>query len=451
VSAIQTEPGHGLEPEGDTGAVPVGPQGPGGSRSRNTTIVGAVSIVGGAIAFVWGMDWMLFGLDREVAPLTVGGAAVMVLGAWSGAGGALLLARVRWARAAMIATYAVHTLAILVFGILSAVATGADLAPYLICGALLVVTIGMVLLLRTPSVAADFPSDKQSTTGRSVALWSIVLVWSMPTIGLLLSSIRAERNVKTEGWWTIFTNPQLTAENYEIVLGSGGRSAPNMFEAFLNTVAIVLPATVIPISIALFAAYAFAWMDFPGRKWLFVAVVSLMAVPLQMALIPLLQLYTGGAHIGDVTIFPDLDINGKALSVWLTHTGFGLPLAIFLLFNYVAGLPKDIFEAARIDGADHYTIFWRLIVPLSIPALAAFGIFQFLWTWNDYLVALTFLGSNADAHPLTMRLANLSGGRGQDWHVLTAAAFVTMSAPLVVFFSLQRYFVRGLLAGSVKG
>ena len=451
MSTIQTDPGHELEPEGDTGAVPVGSTGPRGARSRNTTIVGVVSIVGGAIAFVWGMDWMLFGLDREVAPLTLGGAAVMALGAWSGAGGALVLARVRWARAAMTATYGVHTLAILVFGVLSAVATGADIAPYVICGALLLVTIGMVVLLRTRSVATDFPSDKHSTTGRSVALWSIVLVWSMPTIGLLLSSIRAERNVKTEGWWTIFTNPQLTAENYEIVLGSGGRSAPNMFEAFLNTVAIVLPATVIPISIALFAAYAFAWMDFPGRKWLFVAVVSLMAVPLQMALIPLLQLYTGGAHIGDVTIFPDLDINGKALSVWLTHTGFGLPLAIFLLFNYVAGLPKDIFEAARIDGADHYTIFWRLIVPLSIPALAAFGIFQFLWTWNDYLVALTFLGSNADAHPLTMRLANLSGGRGQDWHVLTAAAFVTMSAPLVVFFSLQRYFVRGLLAGSVKG
>ena len=451
MSAIQTEPGHDLEPEGDTGSGGVGPDHPRGPRSRTTTIVGAISIIGGAIAFVWGMDWMLFGIDREVAPLTFGGAAVMALGAWSAAGGALLIARVQWARAAMTATYGVHALAIVVFGLLSAVATGADLAPYAICGALLAAIVTVLVLLRSEAVAGDFPSDEHSTTGRAIALWSIVLVWSLPTVGLLLSSIRAERNVKTEGWWTIFTNPQLTAENYEIVLGSGGRSAPNMFEAFLNTLAIVLPATVIPISIALFAAYAFAWMDFPGRKWLFVAVVSLMAVPLQMALIPLLQLYTGGAHIGGVTIFPDLDINGKALSVWLTHTGFGLPLAIFLLFNYVAGLPKDIFEAARIDGADHYTIFWRLIVPLSIPALAAFGIFQFLWTWNDYLVALTFLGSNADAHPLTMRLANLSGGRGQDWHVLTAAAFVTMSAPLVVFFSLQRYFVRGLLAGSVKG
>ncbi|MFP5322322.1 MAG: carbohydrate ABC transporter permease, partial [Acidimicrobiia bacterium] len=413
--------------------------------------VAIASMVGGVIAFVWGMDWFLFGLSDEIAPLTVGGLAVMVLGAWSAVGGFALLRRISWAQSAMVATYGVHALAITIFGLLSAAASGADLAPYLISAALLAAVLAMIWLLRTPQVDRDFPSERHSSTGRTVALWSIVAVWSLPTIGLLLSSFRAERAVKTEGWWTIFTNPQLTIENYQIVLESGGSSAPNMFEAFLNSVAIVLPATVIPISIALFAAYAFAWMDFPGRKWLFVAVVSLMAVPLQMSLIPLLQLYTGGAHIGSVTIFPDLDVNGTAVAVWITHTGFGLPLAIFLLYNYVSGLPKDIFEAARIDGADHYTIFWRLIVPLSVPALAAFGIFQFLWTWNDYLVALTFLGGNADAHPLTMRLANLSGGRGQDWHVLTAAAFVTMSVPLVVFFSLQRYFVRGLLAGSVKG
>ena len=453
MSAIQSEPGRRLDPEGDDlseGGLTIDGE-PRGDRSRNTTIVAVASMVGGLAAFVWGMDWFLYGLSDEIAPLTVGGLAVMILGAWSAVGGFALLKRISWARAAMVATYGVHILAIAVFGLLSAVASGADPAPYLISAVLLAATIAMVVLLRTESVEADFPSDRDSTAGRTVALWSIVGVWSLPTIGLLLSSFRAERAVKTEGWWTIFTNPQLTIENYQIVLESGGSSAPNMFEAFLNSVAIVLPATVIPISIALFAAYAFAWMDFPGRKWLFIVVVSLMAVPLQMSLIPLLQLYTGGAHIGDVTIFPDLDLNGKAISVWITHTGFGLPLAIFLLYNYVSGLPKDIFEAARIDGADHYTIFWRLIVPLSVPALAAFGIFQFLWTWNDYLVALTFLGGNADAHPLTMRLANLSGGRGQDWHVLTAAAFVTMSVPLVVFFSLQRYFVRGLLAGSVKG
>jgi alpha-glucoside transport system permease protein len=453
VSAIQSDPGRRLEPEGDDPREHVveselPPRGP---RSRTTTILAIVSMVGGAIAFIWGMDWFLFGLSDEIATLTVGGLAVMVLGAWSAVGGFLLLKRVSWAQPAMVATYGVHALAIAIFGVLSTVASGGDIAPYVITIGLLAAALAMVWFLRSPVVDKDFPADRMSGAGRTVALWSIVAVWSLPTIGLLLSSFRAERAVKTEGWWTIFTNPQLTIDNYRIVLESGGSSAPNMFEAFLNSIAIVLPATVIPISIALFAAYAFAWMEFPGRKWLFVAVVSLMAVPLQMSLIPLLQLFVGGAHIGSFTIFPDLDLNGKAVSVWLTHTGFGLPLAIFLLYNYVSGLPKDIFEAARIDGADHYTIFWRLIVPLSVPALAAFGIFQFLWTWNDYLVALTFLGGNADAHPLTMRLANLSGGRGQDWHVLTAAAFVTMSVPLVVFFSLQRYFVRGLLAGSVKG
>ena len=453
MSAIQSEPGRRLEPDGDDlrGHIVDSDLPPSGGRSRTTTILAVVSIVGGAIAFVWGMDWFLFGLSDEIATLTVGGLAVMVLGGWSAIGGALLLRRVSWAQPAMVATYGVHALAITVFGVVSAAASGGGPVEYLIPLALLAAALAMVWFLRSPAAEQDFPSDRGSALGRTVALWSIVAVWSLPTVGLLLSSFRAERAVKTEGWWTIFTNPQLTIENYQTVLESGGSSAPNMFEAFLNSIAIVLPATVIPISIALFAAYAFAWMDFPGRKWLFIVVVSLMAVPLQMSLIPLLQLYTGGAHIGGLTIFPDLDVNGTAVSVWITHTGFGLPLAIFLLFNYVSGLPKDIFEAARIDGADHYTIFWRLIVPLSVPALAAFGIFQFLWTWNDYLVALTFLGGNAEAHPLTMRLANLSGGRGQDWHVLTAAAFVTMSVPLVVFFSLQRYFVRGLLAGSVKG
>jgi alpha-glucoside transport system permease protein len=454
VSAIQTDPGDRLEPEGTSPLdddLPPGGGPPRGPRSTATTVVAAISVIGGLIAFVWGLDWFLYGLSNEIGALSAGGAAVMALGSWSAVGGLLLFQRIGWARPAMLATYGVHAVAITVFGLLSAAASGAGVVPYAISGALLAATLSMVWLLRTDQVAGDFPTDRDSTLGRTVALWSIVAVWSLPTIGLFLSSFRGERAVKTEGWWTIFTNPQLTLENYETVLRSGGGSAPNMFEAFLNSIAIVLPATVIPISIALFAAYAFAWMRFPGRKLLFVAVVSLMAVPLQMALIPLLQLYTGGAHIGSVTIFPDLDINGKALAVWLTHTGFGLPLAIFLLFNYVSGLPKDIFEAARIDGADHYTIFWRLIVPLSVPALAAFGIFQFLWTWNDYLVALTFLGANTEAHPLTMRLATLSGGRGQDWHVLTAAAFVTMAVPLVVFFSLQRYFVRGLLAGSVKG
>jgi alpha-glucoside transport system permease protein len=289
-------------------------------------------------------------------------------------------------------------------------------------------------------------------------LWLIVLLWTIPSLGLLVSSFRNETAVRTTGWWTVVTDPQLTLDNYRAVFESSTSDAPDMWRHFFNSLAITIPATVIPIGIAAFAAYAFAWMDFKGRHWLFVGVVALLAVPLQMSLVPLLQLFGGGAHIttyGETfTLFPDLDLQQSTTAVWLTHIGFGLPLAIFLLHNYIASLPADVLEAARIDGADHPTIFWRLVLPLSVPALAAFGIFQFLWVWNDYLVARTFLGSGGagiENAPMTIRLATLSGSRGQDWHLLTAAAFVSIAVPLCVFFALQRYFVRGLLAGSVKG
>ncbi|MDQ2650319.1 MAG: carbohydrate ABC transporter permease [Actinomycetota bacterium] len=286
-------------------------------------------------------------------------------------------------------------------------------------------------------------------------LWLLVGIWTLPTLGMLVSSFRAEQDVKTTGWWTAFTDPSFTLDNYRSVFDTTGTDAPNMAQHFLNSLAITVPATLIPLALAAFAAYAFAWMDFRGRNWMFVGVVALMAVPLQMSLVPLLQLYTGGAHLSvfgeTLTLFPDLDLAGSPTAVWVTHVGSALPLAVFLLHNYMASLPREILEAARIDGADHATIFWRLVLPLSVPALAAFGIFQFLWVWNDYLVALTFVGGAPDAAPMTIRLASLSGGRGQDWHLLTAAAFVSTALPLAVFFALQRFFVRGLLAGSVKG
>lgn len=421
------------------------------NRSRATTIASVIALVAGGIGFVWGFTWLLIGLSRDGNTVTIGGGVVMVLGAWAVVAAAMLWIRKWWAADAVKVSFAVSAVAVAVFGLLSANASGASWFPYLSSFVLIAVAVTPVALLSQPAAKADFPMMGRSGLARSISLWSIIAIWTVPSLGLLLASIREESAVRGEGWWTIFTDPQLTLNNYELVLGSGGGDNPDLVQYFLNTLSIVLPATVIPISVALFAAYAFAWMDFPGRKLLFVGLVSLMAVPLQMSLIPLLQLYSGGAHLGSVTIFPDLDLNGGPVSVWLTHTGFGLPLAIFLLFNYVSGLPRDLFEAARIDGADHYTIFWRLVVPLSVPAIAAFGIFQFLWTWNDYLIALTFIGSNTDAQPLTIRLASLSGSRGQDWHVLTAAAFVVMAVPLIVFFSLQRYFVRGLLAGSVKG
>ena len=222
------------------------------------------------------------------------------------------------------------------------------------------------------------------------------------------------------------------AQGQEIV-----RKGNNLGGAFLNSVAVAVPATIIPILIAAFAAYGFSWMNFPGRKLLFTLVVALLVVPLQIALVPILQDYTR------------LGLNGTFLAIWLAHTGFGLPLAIYLLFTYINELPRDILEAAFIDGASHFTIFTNLILPLSIPALASFAIFQFLWVWNDYLVALVFLGDQNRV--ITSALAAIVGEKGQDWHLLTSGAFISMMLPLAVFFGLQRFFVRGLMAGSVKG
>jgi alpha-glucoside transport system permease protein len=277
----------------------------------------------------------------------------------------------------------------------------------------------------------------------------ICVLWTIPTLGLLVSSFRPRDQVLSTGWWK--TDPtSFTLANYDQVLGGkdypdpsvpgGVAKGQNMSNSFLNSLTVTIPATLIPILIAAFAAYAFAWMNFPGRKFFFTVVVALLVVPLQIALIPLLRDYTG------------LHLNGTFLSVWLAHTGFGLPLATYLLFNYISQLPRDILESAFIDGASHFTIFYRLILPLSTPALASFAIFQFLWVWNDLLVALVFLSSGGpDFAVLTQQLTTITGSRGQDWNLLTAGAFVTMVIPLIVFFGLQRYFVRGLLAGSVKG
>jgi alpha-glucoside transport system permease protein len=278
----------------------------------------------------------------------------------------------------------------------------------------------------------------------------IVLLWSIPTLGVLITSFRAEEFVNTSGWWTALAHPfqaaQWTIENYRVAI-----EGQEFGSAFFNSLAMAIPATVIPITIAAFAAYAFSWMEFRGRFVLFVAVVGLLVVPLQMALIPILKLFTQGMSLGNYIIFPDLDLNQSFLGIWLAHTGFGLPLAVYLLANYIRSLPSSIIESARIDGADHFTIFWRLIIPLSIPALAAFAIFQFMWVWNDLLVAYVILGGAGKNIVLTVALRNLVGSTGENWQILTAAAFISMSLPLVVFFSLQRYFVRGLTAGAVKG
>ena len=346
----------------------------------------------------------------------------------------------------------------------------------------------------------------------------LVFLWTVPTLGIFVSSFRNRDDIAKSGWWTILphrewqavhvfdpaelgvdpngvmeiegvtgtfdefregiqttdekrvtwignkrlgkvevqeqvwtVNWNFSLDNYQQVLGGQDFEfkrpdgtvevvpGDNMSGAFFNSLAVAVPSTVIPILIAAFAAYAFAWMNFPGRRGLFIMVVALLVVPLQIALTPILRDYKA------------LELNGTFLAIWLAHTGFGLALATYLLYNYISTLPRDILESAFIDGASHFTVFTQLILPLSVPALASFAIFQFLWVWNDYLVALIFLGGNPEFELVTQRMAAIVGARGQDWHLLTAGAFISMLLPLAVFFGLQRYFVRGLLAGSVKG
>ena len=280
---------------------------------------------------------------------------------------------------------------------------------------------------------------------------AIAILWTIPTFGLFITSFRPQIDINSSGWWTFFLNPNFTLENYSRVLFHGSGVTPPLSQYFLNSLAITIPAAIIPLTLAIFAAYALAWFDFKGRNFLFLTIFALQVVPLQMSLIPLLQLFSGGLHIGKVPIIPDFGISGTFVPIWLAHTMFALPLAIFLLHNFIAQLPKELIEAARVDGADHFIIFRKIVLPLSVPAIASFAIFQFLWVWNDLLVGLTFGGGKKEIAPLTVRLAELTGTRGGDWELLTAGAFVSMFIPLIVFFALQRYFVRGLLAGSVKG
>lgn len=285
-----------------------------------------------------------------------------------------------------------------------------------------------------PELAGQRPSWL-GRAGVHTFLIIISLVWLLPTVALLVSSFRPANEVLTNGWWNAFQLPfDFTLQNYQDVL-----SKNNMAQSFVNSLFITIPATVIPILVAAFAAYAFAWMDFPGRNLLFILVVGLLVIPLQSALIPVLGFTT------------NLGLTGSFPAVWLAHTGFGLPFAIFLLRNFFGALPKEMFESAYLDGATPTTAFFRLVLPLSVPAIASLVIFQFMFVWNDLLVALILVGGTADVAPMTVTIANLVNSLGQGYHLLTAAAFISMILPLVVFFSLQRYFVRGILGGSVKG
>jgi alpha-glucoside transport system permease protein len=271
-----------------------------------------------------------------------------------------------------------------------------------------------------------------------IAVIGLTIAWMVPAVGLLVSSFRPFSAITSSGWWTALSPPfSFTLDNYAKVLQTS-----HLGQSFFNSFMISIPATVIPTTIAAFAAYAFSWMKFPFRDWIFLGLVGLLAVPLQLSFVPVLKAYVA------LGIVPQ---NWGFVGVWLAHTGYGLPFAIYLLANFFRALPSDLFESAEIDGAGTLTVFFRIVLPLSVPALASLIIFQFLWVWNDLLVALIYVGGAPTVAPMTVTLANLTNSLGQDYQLLTAAAFLSMVIPLIVFLSLQRYFVRGILAGSVKG
>ncbi len=279
----------------------------------------------------------------------------------------------------------------------------------------------------------------------------IALLWTVPTFGLFVSSIRSAQDVNNTGWWTAFANPSFTLENYQSVLFEGTTLNPPLGIYFVNSIAIAIPGTVFPVVFATFAAYALAWFRFRGRGALLIAILAMQAIPLELSVLPLLQLFAKGLTIGGLVLVPPLGIMGTYIPIWIAHTIFAMPIAIFLMHNYISRLPRELIEAAQMDGAGAFATFRMIVLPLSVPAIASFAIFQFLWVWNDLLVGLIFGAGTREISPLMVRLLELTGTWGGDWEVLTAGGFVSILLPLAVFFALQRYFVRGLLAGSVGG
>jgi alpha-glucoside transport system permease protein len=265
-----------------------------------------------------------------------------------------------------------------------------------------------------------------------LALIFVAVVWLVPTVGLAVTSFRPRGDIQASSWWSSLLDWRFTLNNYDEVL-----TRANIDTSFVNSLVITIPSTLLPLTLAALAAYAFSWIQFPFRDTIFLLIVALMVVPIQMALVPLLRL------------FRDWGVADWYIGIWLAHTGFGLPLGIFLLRNFFITLPRDLIEAAKVDGASNLRIFLKVVLPLSVPALASFAIFQFLWVWNDLLMALIFV-QNSDLWPMTIRVNQMQSQFGGEWHLLSSGAFLLMIVPLIVFFALQRYFVQGLLAGSVK-
>ncbi len=274
-----------------------------------------------------------------------------------------------------------------------------------------------------------------------IVLIAVAVIWLVPSVGLLITSFRPRPDIASSGWWETLSTLNFTVGNYREVL-----SGADMGESFFNSLFISIPATLLPLFIGALAAYAFSWINFPFRDTIFLAIVALMVVPIQMSLVPMLKLFqaVGANMFGDQTF-----LTGSFGAIWLAHCAFALPFCIFLLRNFFITLPRDLIEAARVDGASNFKIFWKVVLPLSVPALASFAIFQFLWVWNDLLMSLVFV-QESNLLPMTVRISQVQSTYGVEWHLLSAGSFVLMAVPLIVFFSLQRFFVQGLLAGSVK-
>jgi alpha-glucoside transport system permease protein len=310
------------------------------------------------------------------------------------------------------------------------------------------------------------PAEKTAASTRVVdflnkapihfALIAISVIWLVPSVALLVTSFRERQDILTSGWWMAFVQGRFTLDNYlHVIRPTGGTDTVGL--NFVNSLIITIPSTALPVFIASLAAYAFAWLKFRGRDLIFLAVVALIIVPLQMTFVPVLQLYNDPlgpirALLGDFGLHvnvPNLRLTSSFVGLWLAHTAYGLPFAVFLLRSFFVGLPRDLLEAARMDGSSELRIFSRIVLPLSVPSLAALTIFQFLWVWNDLLVALIYAQS-PNLQPLTVGLNNMLTTYGPEWDIMSAGAFITMVVPLIVFFSLQKYFVTGILAGSVK-
>jgi alpha-glucoside transport system permease protein len=286
----------------------------------------------------------------------------------------------------------------------------------------------------------SYSKGKTKSRGSFVVLVILAALWLIPTVGLFITSLRAKGEAQTSGWWDVFLNP--FSQDWDLSSYTTVLTENKLGTSFISSLAVTIPATILPLLFAAYAAFGFTFLTFRGREFYFSVIIGLLVVPLQGALVPVLKMFIS------ITDKTGIEISGQYAAAWFVHSAFAMPLAIYILRNYMMTIPNTLIEAARMDGASNFTIFWRLVLPISVPALASFAIFQFLWVWNDYLIAFVFVGNERPV--LTYTLLAMLGQYGEGWQAVAAGSFISLSVPLLVFFTLQRYFIRGLTAGAVK-